>query len=78
MSRILSQRRSVVKIKAEIGEEWNCDKNSCRNRHTTKRREAENPWDCSVWTGDKEGDSLAVRTLRGRAEKAREEDNQSI
>lgn len=68
---------SVMKIRAEIGEERSCDKNSYRNRYATKRREAENPWDCSVWTGDKKGDSLPLRSLMGRTERAREENNQS-
>jgi len=61
---------SVTKIKAEVGEEWSCDKNSYRNRYTSKTREAENLWDCSVWTGDKEGDTHPVRSLMGRTEKA--------
>lgn len=42
-----------------------------------KGKRLKNPWDSSGWTEDKEGDSLSVRTLMDRTEKAREEDNQS-
>lgn len=42
-----------------------------------KEKRLKNPWDCSGWTEDEEGDLLSVSALMDRTEKAREEDNQN-